>query len=746
MKHISLRALRGVVLCLCLLSGIDVIAYDAQIDGIYYNFSGDEAEVTYQKYESSTYRYFSDYSGSVVIPESVTYNGKAYQVTSIGTLAFYQCNSLTSVTIPNSVTNIGIGAFSGCSELTFISIPENVTSIGEGAFENCINLESITIPNGITGISDVVFVRCSSLKSITIPESVKSIGNYAFSQCSSLERLSLGKNIEEIGTSVFGGCDALRMVRAYWEIPIETSSNTFSTTVYDNAKLYIPNGAREAYLATSCWNKFKNILPMTAEVIATATEGGSVSINGSEAISNGTQSYRIDCGTEVTFDFVAKEDYYLESVTTNGEVITDQIEDGRFTIASLEGDMTVIAIYSPIVRYSVAASVVTLGGSGGSLDWVLGRSGITKGSLDCVLEGSGAHEGSLDSLEQVVTGVGGTVVVADSIVTSGQSTTVTIIANEGYELKSVTVNGEDKTAEVEDSVLTLTDIREDKAVVATFQKQRFTISAVHGEGGSISLSATTVEWGDSVTAIVTADEGYEVATLKVGSEDISASVAGKKNVKCGIRNVTKDIVVSATFKATFAIIELTSDGERTYCCNHDLDFSQTNEIRAYIASGYYLQTGYVLLTRVLEVPAGTGIVVRGEEGTYKIPSGESSAYYLNLLKGNLEPVTVEPVENDLANLCLTMGTDGLGFYPVTTAYMMDANSARLQLPAYLLGGESCVKIAYEEDADAVRAAIGTQEDAPVYDLSGRQIVNGKSQDSKLRRGIYIRNGKKVMIK
>ena len=459
---------------------------------------------------------------------------------------------------------------------------------------------------------------------------------------------------------------------------------------------------------------------MQYEVNLTVTNGGCVRVNNVETVTGTTQSFWIDSEASVMFDFEAEEEYNLESVIVNGDNVTDQLVDGQFKVVSIENDMTVIATFSPNVRYSVTASVVTLGG--------------------------GATEGSLDSLEHVVTGVGGTVAVADSIVTSGQSTTVTIISNEGYELKSVTVNGEDKTAEVVDSVLTLTDIREDKAVVATFQKQRFTISAVHSEGGSISLSATTVEWGDSVTAVVTADEGYEVATLKVGSEDISASVAGKKKVKCNIQCVTEDIVVSATFKATFASIELTNDGERTYCCNHDLDFSQTNEIRAYIASGYYPQTGYVLLTRVLEVPAGTGIVVRGEEGTYKIPSGESSAYYLNLLKGNLEPVTVEPIEGDLANLCLTMGTDGLGFYPVTTAYMMDANSARLQLPAYLLGGENCVKIAYEEDADAVRAAIGTQEDAPVYDLSGRQIVNSKSQENKLRRGIYIRNGKKVMIK
>ena len=574
MMHISLRF---VILCLCLLSGIDVIAYDAQIDGIYYNFSGDEAEVTYQKYDNSTYRYFSDYSGSVVIPESVTYNGKAYQVTSIGTLAFYQCSSLTSVTIPHSVTIIGIGAFSGCSGLTLITIPENVTSIGEGAFENCINLESITIPNGITGISDVTFVRCSSLKSIIIPENVTSIGNYAFSGCSSLERLSLGKNIEEIGTSAFSGCDALRMVRAYWEIPIETSSNTFSTTVYDNAKLYIPNGAREAYLATGCWNKFKNILPMTVEVKATATEGGSVIINGSEAISNGTQSYRIDCGTEVTFDFVTKEDYYLESVTTNGEVITDQIEDGRFTIASLESDVTIVATFVPIVRYTVTASVVILGG--------------------------GPHEGSQDTLDHLVTGIGGTVVVADSIVISGQSTTVTIIPNEGYELKNVTVNGEDKTAEVVDSVLTLSNIQENKVVVVTFQKQRFSVTATECDGGSISLSATVVEWGESVTVIVTADEGYEIASLVVGDKDISESVMGLKNVKCTINCVTKDIEVIATFR---------------------------------------------------------------------------------------------------------------------------------------LDTETAITLTAEDE--------GTSDNAPVYDLSGRQIANSKSLDSKLRRGIYIRNGKKVLIK
>lgn len=193
-------------------------------------------------------------------------------------------------------------------------------------------------------------------------------------------------------------------------------------------------------------------------------------------------------------------------------------------------------------------------------------------------------------------------------------------------------------------------------------------------------------------------------------------------------------------KAPTVTIALSSYGESTYCYGHDLDFSQTNDIKAYIASGYYPQTGYVLLTRVLEVPAGTGIVVRGEEGTYKVPYGESSAYYLNLLVGNVEPITVEPTEGEYANLYLTEGNSGLGFYPVTTPFVMDANRARLQLPTSLVSSESGVKIFYEEDTDAIHDVLGTS-DTFVYDLSGRKVTDGKQL-----KGIFIRNGKKILIK
>ena len=116
-------------------------AYDAQIDGIFYNFHGRTAEVTWMIWVSSDNK--KAYKGIVVIPESVTYNGEDYSVTSIDSYAFYGCSGLTSVMIPNSVTSIGQYAFRNCSGLTSVEIPNSVTSIGDIAFSGCNGLTSV---------------------------------------------------------------------------------------------------------------------------------------------------------------------------------------------------------------------------------------------------------------------------------------------------------------------------------------------------------------------------------------------------------------------------------------------------------------------------------------------------------------------------------------------------------------------------------------------------------------------------
>ena len=218
------------------------LADAVEIDGIYYNLvsKAKQAEVTSNP---------NKYSGSVDIPTSVTFEGIDYNVTSIGKNAFYTCNSLASISIPNSVTSIEYGAFKYCSELTSISIPNSLTTIGDYAFEQCTSLTSINIPNSVTSIGYYAFYQCKSLstieitdiaswcsikfsdissnpvacggslylngeeiKELIIPNGVTTIGDYAFTRCTSMISVTIPGSVTSIGNSSFSSCRNLTSV------------------------------------------------------------------------------------------------------------------------------------------------------------------------------------------------------------------------------------------------------------------------------------------------------------------------------------------------------------------------------------------------------------------------------------------------------------------------------------------------------------------------------------------------------
>ena len=229
----------ALLLILLLFSSFSALAYDCEVDGIYYYLNNDD------KTASVTGNNNNRYSGDVVIPENIAYDGTTYSVTSIGGSAFYYCTGLTSVTIPNSVTSIGGSAFYYCTGLTSVTIPNSVTSIGGSAFSGCSGLTSVTIPNSVTSIGDGAFGGCSGLTSVTvdknngtydsrdncnaiietstntlivgcknttIPNSVTSIGKFAFSGCSGLTSVTIPNSVTSIGGSAFSGCSKLTSV------------------------------------------------------------------------------------------------------------------------------------------------------------------------------------------------------------------------------------------------------------------------------------------------------------------------------------------------------------------------------------------------------------------------------------------------------------------------------------------------------------------------------------------------------
>ena len=154
-------------------------------------------------------------SGALIIPAAI--EGKS--VTRIGGNAFLVCESLTSITIPDSVTSIGYRAFRNCSNLTSITIPDSVTSIWKEAFYGCISLTSITIGDGVTSIGKNAFYYCTSLTSITIPDSVTSIGQSVFWNCIRLQSITIGNGVTSIGEEAFYGCSNLTAVTFLGDAP-----------------------------------------------------------------------------------------------------------------------------------------------------------------------------------------------------------------------------------------------------------------------------------------------------------------------------------------------------------------------------------------------------------------------------------------------------------------------------------------------------------------------------------------------
>lgn len=132
--------LNSVMMVLVALFSINANAYDAYIDGVYYNLisKANIAEVTNQGLDDTSIGYAGSYSGKITIPSTIKKDGIIYNVTSIGQKAFYKCKNLSSVSLPNSITTINDHAFWFCSKLTSIVIPNSVTSIGEWAFSGCI--------------------------------------------------------------------------------------------------------------------------------------------------------------------------------------------------------------------------------------------------------------------------------------------------------------------------------------------------------------------------------------------------------------------------------------------------------------------------------------------------------------------------------------------------------------------------------------------------------------------------------
>ena len=319
-----------------------------------YSVSGGEITITYCDTSETT----------VEIPSEID----GYSVTTIGDYAFYSCDSLASIEIPDSVTTIGYKAFYYCDSLASIEIPDSVTTIGDGAFYDCDSLESIEIPDSVTTIGNHTFYDCNSLASIEIPDSVTIIGNsafsdcynlesviipdgvtaigdYAFTWCGSLESVEILDSVTTIGAYAFYGCDSLeRITINNPECKIYDSSETI---YYDAVICGIPGSTAEAY-AEKYDRAFESICenhnPYAVVTPPTCTEAGYTTYSCSE------------CGQTYTDDYVAA----LGHTVTENEFCTvcgENVIEGLIEYSIKNGEVTITGCYSYVVSVVIPETI-----------------------------------------------------------------------------------------------------------------------------------------------------------------------------------------------------------------------------------------------------------------------------------------------------------------------------------------------------------------------------------------------------
>ena len=247
----KLQILQRLIPIACLLVSMNVLAYDFESGGIYYNITSSK-----NKTIEVTNNGLNSYTGDVSIPSSVMHEETTYIVTSIGKRAFYNSDNLISITIPNSITSIGLDAFSSCTGLTSIIIPNSVTSLGAGAFNDCTSLKYLRVEDGTedlklgynsytsTGRGKGLFYDCpletlylgrgidyptdayafpekygysafynkSTMKTITIGNCVTSINPYEFQNCTSLTSITMGNNVTSIRKRAFYNCRSITSI------------------------------------------------------------------------------------------------------------------------------------------------------------------------------------------------------------------------------------------------------------------------------------------------------------------------------------------------------------------------------------------------------------------------------------------------------------------------------------------------------------------------------------------------------
>lgn len=698
------------------------------------------------------------------------------RVTSIGESAFQGCTALNSINLPDGLTSIGVSAFQGCTTLSNINLPDGLTSIGASAFKNCLLLKNISIPNGvttlekntflgctsltnialntITTINDSVFINCQNLESLSIPANVTTIGNAVFNNCVSLSKLTFedGTTAIKLGYKFYNSSSSYGGSGLFRDCPLDTlyigrdissyqtsESYGYSPFAYIESLKNVTIGAPVTTLYTNLFYNCSSLTEISIPGNVTKINGGvfngckllkNVRFENSEtSISLGAHtsmpSYTSSRGYGLFYDCPIENVYIGRNIEYTS---TEQNGYSPFYSKSSLKELTLGSNVANIGNYMFCySSNITEAKSYSFTAPTLSTTSpfSTKPETATLWVPYGSDYSGYEKYFTIKYFS----YIAEFFIDGEKFSEAEVNYGEAIELPTApekegyTFQGWEGVPE--------TMPAKDVQIHGSYKVNNYTVTyIVDGE----VYNTTSHTYGTAVTPIeAPAKEGYTFSHWE-GMPSIMPA---------------NDVEVVAVYNRipTEVTITISEYGCGTFCSEYALDFTAVTGLKAYAAGGYNTSNGIVTVFQVNTTPAGTGLFIKGEPGSYEVPViKESFDQTVNLLVGTLEKTNVNATSDDnlYANFKFTIKPedDEPMFYRFADESTLGAGKAYLQIPLSWLPSaqQRTIGIRFGNNGTTdICETIDESQEVVYYDLSGRKVTNPT-------RGIYIVNGKKVFIK
>ena len=674
-------------------------------------------------------------------------------MTSIGSSAFYGCKGLTSISIPNSVTSIGDGAFRDCSSLTSVTIPNSLTSIGSSAFSGCSGLTSIIvekgntkydsrnncnaiietqssaliagckntiIPNSVTSIGSSAFSGCSGLTSIDIPNSVTNIGSYAFSGCSGLAYVVIPISVTNIGDYSFNGCFASIICEA--NIPPYCQE----IGVDQKSKIYVPANSIALYKAANGWKNYTNI--------ETIVETENITFaNTKEIIAFGkTKTLKVtfipeDATTRIITWKSSNE--AVATISSNGVVTPRSLGTSVITATTYNGKTATctVVVEQPITSITINIKKTSL--------WVDNTKSITATVIPTTASNAAVNWSSSDESVAIVSSEG-------LVTAKGKGTcTITCTAADGYGAKTtseVTVK-QQVTAITLSNVPTSLLVGETKTITKTVTPT--------------TASSTAVTWYSSNTNIVTVSSNGVITAKGKGTCIITCTAADGYGTKTSFVVTVKEPVNSIALSEKSASMwvgdtkTLVAKVTPTTASNTAVEWSSSDNGVATISTEGVITAkgkGSCIITCTAADGYGTKSTcsVSVKQQVTEIRLNETKA---SLWVGDTKTIIASALPSIANNTSVKWSSSDASVATVSSDGQITANGEGTCTitctAADGYGTHSVCEVTVIQKETSIEELHIENDKRSVYNLKGQRI-----NKSNIQKGIYIINGKKVVIK